>query len=640
MYRVSLSTGVLGPHRPCFQAWCARAGVGLLWALGFVLCMMRPLPAHAADGHPLAPLDTSSPRATLGSFLSATDELGRLAAAYREQPTRDHHARMAKQLHRVRRLLDLSSIPPTAQREVGSDAVVMLMDVMGRIELPAAERVPDEAAMKARADAGAPPRWGIPNTEIEIARVKEGERAGEYLFSPATVARVNEFQAAVADQPYRRPMSIEQPWRLAQLWGGWLLPPKAIDGMPDWLKSSQGDQVVWKWLAQLATLSVAFALVWGAHRWSRRVAPGHKVGEQLRSLAVPVAFLLLVPLLAYVTRAHINVTGLGAQFEQVLVPGLTYLALAWLIWQAAIFAAELIISSPRIPDQGLDAHLLRLMARVLGLIGVVAVLMWGGNRLGLPLYGLIAGVSIGGLAVALAAQGTVENFIGSLNLFADRPVRIGETCRYGDDVGTVEEIGLRSTRLRGPDRTVTTVPNADFSKMKLVNLSRRDRLLSRTTLGLRYETTPDQLRYLLTRLREMLAAHPRVAVDTPRVRFVGFGDFALNVEMQAYVATADFAEFLAVQEDIFLRTIDLVAEAGSGFAFPSQTLYLSRDGGIDPAARRQAQDQVDAWRQAGTLPFPNLAAADSQRLKGTLDWPPRGAPSLVAGAAVPDGDVD
>ena len=220
MYRVRLSsTGGLRSHRLSLRSLRARAGVSLLWALWFVLCMVQPLPTHAADGHPLAPLDTSSPRATLDSFLSATDELGRLAAVYRDQPTRDHHARMAKQLHRVRRLLDLSGVPVTAQREVGSDAVVALMDVMGRIELPATDRVPDEAAMKVRADAGAPPRWGIPNTEIEIVRVKEGERAGEYLFSPATVARANGFQAAVADQPYRRPMPIEHPWRLAQLWG-------------------------------------------------------------------------------------------------------------------------------------------------------------------------------------------------------------------------------------------------------------------------------------------------------------------------------------------------------------------------------------------------------------------------------------
>jgi hypothetical protein len=175
VYRVSLSTGVLGPHRPCFEAWCARAGVGLLWALGFVLCMVRPLPAHAADGHPLAPLDTSSPRATLGSFLSATDELGRLAAAYREQPTRDQHARMAKQLHRVRRLLDLSDVPVTAQREVGSDAVVELMDVLGRIDLPAADRVPDEAAMRwrpARSARPAPDRSGRAR-----ASVRSGPRA-------------------------------------------------------------------------------------------------------------------------------------------------------------------------------------------------------------------------------------------------------------------------------------------------------------------------------------------------------------------------------------------------------------------------------------------------------------------------------
>jgi len=344
-------------------------------------------------------------------------------------------------------------------------------------------------------------------------------------------------------------------------------------------------------------------------------------------MAAPAAFLFLVPLIEQMTSRQINVTGMGAQTTQLLVPALTYLALAWLVWKAAIFLAEIIIASPRIPDQGLDAHLLRLVARVLGLIGMVLVLFWGGNQLGIPMYGLIAGVGVGGLAVALAAQGTLENFLGSVNLFADRPVRVGEVCIYGDAIGTVEEIGLRSTRLRGLDRTVTTVPNADFSKMKIVNLSRRDRILLKTLLHLRYDTTSDQLRYLLTRLREMLVAHPRALSDSFRVRLVGLGEASLNVEMLAYIDTSDYAEFLAVREDVFLRTIDLVAEAGTGFALPSRTLYLSRDKGLDPSSREAAQDAVQAWRDGGRLPFPNLDAAAVQRLKDTLDWPPRGAPS-------------
>ena len=328
----------------------------------------------------------------------------------------------------------------------------------------------------------------------------------------------------------------------------------------------------------------------------------HRLGQYLRPLAAPTAFLALMPAVEYLVRVQVGITGTATDLVQALFPALTYLATAWLVWQGALFVAEAIILSPRIPDQGLDAHLLRLIARVVGLVGVCVVLFWGGNRLGLPLYGLIAGVSVGGLAIALAAQGTLENFLGSLNLFADRPVRVGDLCRYGSELGTVEEIGLRSTRLRGPDRTVTTVPNSDFSKMQITNLSRRDRMLIKTVLGLRYETTPDQLRHLLARLRELLLTHPRVIREPMRVRFVGLGDFSLNVEIVAYVATPDFNEFLGIQEDILLRVIDLVEASGTGFAFPSQTLYLSRDGGLNGQRKAAAEAEVSAWREPANPP--------------------------------------
>ncbi|MHB9010234.1 MAG: mechanosensitive ion channel family protein, partial [Limisphaerales bacterium] len=369
-----------------------------------------------------------------------------------------------------------------------------------------------------------------------------------------------------------------------------------------------------------------FALVWLVHRWAGRCSTNHNLGMHVRPLAAPVCFLLLSRAVNYVTGSQIQITGTATTSVEFVVFAATFVALAWLIWQGALFIAEFIISSPRIPDQSLDAHLLRLVARVLGLVGLVGVLFYGGNQLGLPIYGLIAGVSVGGLAIALATQATLENFIGSINLFADRPVSVGEVCRYGEMLGTVEEIGLRSTRLRGPDRTLTTVPNAEFSKTKIVNLSRRDRMLLKTTLGLRYETTPEQLRFLLTKLRELLIAHPRVLEEGARVRFVGYGGSSLDVELFAYVATRDHAEYLAIQEDVFLRVMDLVTEAGTGFAFPSQTLYLGRDSGLDAQAGEAAHAQVQTWRREQKLPFPNPEPERVQALRDTLDWPPAGSP--------------
>ena len=194
--------------------------------------------------------------------------------------------------------------------------------------------------------------------------------------------------------------------------------------------------------------------------------------------------------------------------------------------------------------------------------------------------------------MALAAQGTLEDFIGSINLYADRPVRVGDRCRYGDRVGTVEAIGLRSTQIRGRDRTVTTVPNSDFSKMQIVNLSRRDQILMRSTLGLRYETTDEQLRFVLTKLRELLLAHPRIANERMRVRFVGYGDFSLNIQVYAYVKTTRREQFLAIQEDVLLRMKNIIGNAGTGFAFPSRTVYQAQDRGLDRDRTKAAQAEV------------------------------------------------
>jgi MscS family membrane protein len=256
------------------------------------------------------------------------------------------------------------------------------------------------------------------------------------------------------------------------------------------------------------------------------------------------------------------------------------------------------------------------------LVGVLGVL----GTLGVNISAALAGLGVGGIAVALAAQKTLENLIGGVSLFADRPVSVGDFCRWGDQVGTVEEIGLRSTRIRTLERTVVTVPNAVLSQMEIDNFMKRDRRLLRTTLQLRYETPPDQMRFILAKLRELLIGHPMVTPDPARVRFTGYGAYSKDVDVFAYVTCQDQNTFLAIQEDVLLRMEDIIDAAGSGFAFPSQTSYLAHDSGLDDERSKEARAEVEQWRAGSKLPFPEFEEDQRQRITDVLDYPPAGSP--------------
>ena len=210
-------------------------------------------------------------------------------------------------------------------------------------------------------------------------------------------------------------------------------------------------------------------------------------------------------------------------------------------------------------------------------------------------------------------------------MLMDRPIQVGQFCRYGDKIGTIESIGLRSTRVRSLDRTVVTIPNSEFSSLQLENFAARDRIRFHTVLGLRYETTSDQLRFALVELRRFLLSHPRVNPDPARVRFVGFGAYSLDLEIFAYVDTSDWAEFLAIREDLLLQIMDIVEKSGSGFAFPSQTLYVGKDDGLHAERTRGAISSVEEWRNRGELFLPDFPADAARQAARTLDYPPEGS---------------
>jgi len=214
-------------------------------------------------------------------------------------------------------------------------------------------------------------------------------------------------------------------------------------------------------------------------------------------------------------------------------------------------------------------QIVKLSLYVIAILGTFGA--WGYNT-----TTILAGLGVGGLAVALAAQKTIENLFGGISVIGDRPVLVGDVCRFGDRVGTVMHIGLRSTRLRTADRTIVSVPNAQFSAMELENISGRDKIWFHPTLNLRRDTTSEQLLKVLASCREILTKREKVETGKIPVRFIGVGPYSLDIEADAYVATGDFDEFIAIRQELLIEMLRAVEQAGTGLAVPLQESF---DGG-------------------------------------------------------------
>jgi len=389
---------------------------------------------------------------------------------------------------------------------------------------------------------------------------------------------------------------------------------------------------LWQWIgligAVLVALLVAHLLDVAVLRLMRWRSPA--TADAMRTpVAGPLRLLLLVLLLSPVPAAlRLGLTTqavLGAVGKSLVIVALTWSGVRLMDVLAQTVTARLYRSG--------QATAVPLVAptrkAAKGLVIILAAIATLG-AFGVNVTALVAGLGVGGIAVALAAQKTVENVIGGVTLFAVQPVRVGDFCRFGDQYGTVEEIGLYATRVRTLERTVVTIPNATFSTLQLDNFTRRDRIWYHPTIGLRYETTPDQLRYVLVEIRKLLYAHPRVHPDPARVRFVGFGAYSLDIEIFAYVLATDMSEFLEVAEDLNLRIMDVVTRAGSGFAFPSQTAYLEQGEGLDVKRARAAEAEVAGWRERGELHVPRFPPETIKALDDTLDYPPRGSSAAAS----------
>ena len=297
----------------------------------------------------------------------------------------------------------------------------------------------------------------------------------------------------------------------------------------------------------------------------------------------------------------------------------------WILFRFVDFATEQARARLLEREGNAGFHLINLLRRMAKVaLVLVGLTVWLDN-LGFRVSTIVASLGIIGLAVGLASKNFIEDLIGAMTLHATGVVKRNELIRFGDQSGYVEDIGLRMTTIRSRDRTLITMPNAAFAATQIENVARRDKVLFHPRLGLRYETTPDQLRYVLIELRKLLYSHPKVLNQDARVRFVDFGAYSLDLDIYCYVTETSQSEYLAVAEDLNLRIMEIVAQAGTGFAFPSQTTYLERGQGPNKTLTEQAEAAAQRWREQGQLFQHQFPDEQIKEMTATLKYPDSGA---------------
>jgi MscS family membrane protein len=562
---------------------------------------------------PLEPADTSSPRATLKSFRENYDRAMRDYYEFRLRDLVDRAARV-----RALRTLDSSKLPPAQARRLAGEAMILLYEVLDKVELPPYEEVPDAAAMLAL-PAGEPRRWRLPGTEFIIEHIDEGPRKGEYLISSNTVGRAHEFYDQARNLSYQ-PGAMEGFYEDIISEGGSWIPANLVHLLPDWAEDVLWGQAAWKWLAMALTLGVWLLSFYVLRRLSH---PRDREPHYWLRFFLTVLMLPLTKGMRWFMDQQLVIAGTVFEVVDTSIVILYYLVGAAVVLNLGAAVASSLVSSPRVDKDSIDANLISVGARTVAWLLAIILLAKGASDLGVPLAAVVTSLGVGGLAVAMAARPTLENLIAGVTLYLDKPVRIGEFCQFEDVLGSVERIGLRSTRIRRWGGNVLSIPNAQFAEYQLDNYNDAKYIWIRQRLRLRYETSADQLKFILAKLREMLFAHPRILL--PRVRLIGFDDDSLKVEILAYSDTGVWAEWHAIREDVFLRVMQIIESSGTRLALPSQTTYFARDDGLDDEKKKAAEQQVQEWTEKGELPFPDMTTEQREALAGTLNFPPAGS---------------
>jgi MscS family membrane protein len=559
----------------------------------------RSNPVIAADLNPLAPVDTSSPRTTIQGFTAIVDEAYRRVKGVRDSyfatdrlyltpGEREAQLETIKGAAKSVEYLNLSDVPPVLKSSVAFERIIQLKEILDRIDVPPFDQIPDRAEM---ARTGAK-KWRLPNTEIDIALVESGPLAGDYLISPETIDRLPEFYERVKTLPYKpgpandlaeairaissdKTLTIYSSFASSPLGLDRLIPTRWMLQLPDWARIRVAGVTAWQWVGFIVGLVVGGLFILGVNRVARRLSRRrHESGPSWTALLTPLAIILVAAFLLPLLCLLMRIGGTPRLVIAFVETGAEYLSAAWLAVIAGRTLGEAITASEHLSTRSLDSQLIRLGTRLAGIVVAIGFLIQGANELGFPAYSVLAGLGVGGLAVALAARDSLANLLGSMLIMIEKPFRVGHFIRVSGSEGTVEEVGFRSTRIRTADNSLISIPNNAVVNATVENLSLRPMRRQRFFVQLTYDTPREKVEEIASRIKQILTGHPAADGTSAHVRFNDFAESSLNILVLFHLNVADYAAELKEREDILLQIMDLANELGVEFAFPTRTLIV------------------------------------------------------------------
>jgi MscS family membrane protein len=388
-------------------------------------------------------------------------------------------------------------------------------------------------------------------TYIELVRIKDKEAGQIWLISSETLAQVPALHAA-----------IEKTWIER------VMPESLLDKT---ILGISYEHVI-GWTASIGIPLLLFPLVFlGIATLSRRIVKNPTRRQRAETRYAALRWPITIVLTLIIHLVSIYALRLSLKFRIIygrVVTALLVLAVAWLIRRVLTLSFSYTRRKMQLAERTGTASLMLLGERLVKALVVLVALFLVLTISGVDTQTALAGVGIFGVALAVGAQKTVENFLGGVFLLTDKVIAVGDTCSISNRVGTVEDITLRSVRLRTTEQTLLSIPAGILSQASIENFTTRGKILAKTTLRLRYDTTTEQLRTILDGIHSLLAKAPELENKTSRIRLVDFGVRAIELELFAYVLTTNFSEFLAVREDLLLQIAGIVEAAGSKFAGP------------------------------------------------------------------------
>ena len=566
--------------------------------LPLIFSLLAVLPIAAQS--PLSGALTSSSTSTSTGTSSASDPLGRATPSgsvlgFLEAAQSGNYTRAAQ-------YLQISASRRQTQGEELAQQLKLVMDraFTGRVgNFTQPDGVPQEGLPPGHQRLGTLSAGDL-EVDLDLVRVNDPSTGKIWLVSAETLAKVPELSEQVKARQVKLPG---------------VLVNHEIAGV-----------LLWQWLALLLALPVAAGIGWivlvvleiPMRWWARR--RGHVDIANWRSVSAP-AWLLTGTLVHQIFARNLGIALLPRHYYFQFTSIALIVSMTWIVWRAVRWSLRRVRNRALARGLAGTGSLMllgeRILKAVIFSVGILAVL----GNLGFNMSTALAGLGIGGLAIGFGAQQTIANLFGGVSVLGDEVFRVGDVCRFGDRTGVVEDIGLRSTRIRTDERTLVAIPNGTVATINLENLSRRDKILFQTKLGLRPESKPDHVRFVLAEIRRLLYSHAKVETNSVRVRLTDISGSSLSVEVVAYILTRDFNEFAGVREDLLLRIMDVLEDSGGGLALPSQTLYLSRDGGVEQEKVDNAVKKIADLREGKQLPFPDFHQDDISALKGSIEYP-------------------